>query len=67
MAGGIVTTLDQQDPLRMRLQLMHPAQESGRRRVPEPLIDNDERGAPDEAWEPSRSSAASVVAAAATV
>ena len=28
----------------MRLQLMHPAQESGRRRVPEPLIGNDERG-----------------------
>ena len=28
----------------MRLQLMYPAQESGRRRVPEPLIDNDERG-----------------------
>jgi hypothetical protein len=44
MAGGIVTTLDQQDPLRLRLQLMYAAQEVGRRRVPEPLIDNDERG-----------------------
>jgi hypothetical protein len=44
MAGGIVTTLDQQDPLRLRLQLMYAAQEIGRRRVPEPLIDNDERG-----------------------
>jgi hypothetical protein len=43
MAGGIVTTLDQQDPLRLRLQLMYAAQESGRRRVPQPLIDNDER------------------------
>jgi hypothetical protein len=39
-----VTPLDQQDPFRLRLQLAYTAQESGRRRVPEPLIDNEERG-----------------------
>jgi hypothetical protein len=43
MAGGIVTTLDQQDPLCLRFQLMYAVQEIRRRWVSEPLIEDDER------------------------